>query len=84
MNPVVNVLLRIVAVFAATGLSVIGVGSLWDVNKWVSIGMAGTLGVATVIEALARGFLDDGRLTKQEINEAFAKVDKRQEKEKND
>ena len=84
MNPVLNVILRIIAVFAATGLSVIGVGSLWNVNKWVSIGMAGTLGVATVVEALARGFLDDGILTRKEINEAFAKVDKKQEKENND
>lgn len=77
MNPILNILLRIVAVFAATALSVIGVGSLFDVNKWVSMGMAGTLGVATVVEALARGFLDDGKLTTREINQAFAKVDKR-------
>ena len=77
MNPILNIFLRIVAVFAATGLSVIGVGALFEVNKWISMGMAGTLGVATVIEALARGFLDDGKLTTREINQAFAKVDKR-------
>ena len=39
--------------------------------------LAGTLGVATVVERLARGFLDDGKLTVSEINEAFKKVDKR-------
>jgi hypothetical protein len=38
--------------------------------------MAGILGVATVIEKLARSFLEDGKLTMSEINEAFAKVDK--------
>jgi hypothetical protein len=38
--------------------------------------MAGILGVATVIERLARAFLDDGKLTLDEINSAFAKVDK--------
>jgi hypothetical protein len=36
------------------------------------------LGVATVIEKLARSFLEDGKLTMEEINEAFAKVDKNQ------
>jgi hypothetical protein len=38
--------------------------------------MAGILGVASVIERLARAFLDDGKLTMDEINEAFSKVDK--------
>ena len=39
--------------------------------------MAGTLGVATVVEKLARGFLDDGKLTVSEINAAFTAVDKK-------
>jgi hypothetical protein len=30
-----------------------------------------------VVESLARSFLDDGKLTVAEINEAFAKVDKK-------
>jgi hypothetical protein len=38
--------------------------------------MAGILGVATVVERLARAFLDDGQLTMEEINQAFSKVDK--------
>jgi hypothetical protein len=38
--------------------------------------MAGILGVASVVERLARAFLDDGKLTMDEINEAFSKVDK--------
>jgi hypothetical protein len=38
--------------------------------------MAGILGVATVVEKLARSFLDDGKLTLEEINSAFSKVDK--------
>jgi hypothetical protein len=42
--------------------------------------MAGLLGVSTVVEALSRSFLQDGRLTRDEINDAFAKVDKRKEK----
>jgi hypothetical protein len=39
--------------------------------------LAGLLGVATVIERLARAFLDDGKLTLAEINEAFKSVDKK-------
>lgn len=72
-----NVLLRIVAVFAANGLGVIGAGSLVGIEVWQAAALAGGLGVATVIESLARAFLDDGKLTKEEINQAFSKVDKR-------
>jgi hypothetical protein len=39
--------------------------------------LAGLLGVATVIERLARAFLDDGRLSLAEINDAFKTVDKK-------
>ena len=39
--------------------------------------MAGTLGVASVVEKLARGFLDDGKLSVEEINAAFNSVDKK-------
>lgn len=39
--------------------------------------MAGIAGVATVVEGLARAFLDDGKLSVAEINEVFNKVDKK-------
>ena len=69
--------MRIVAVFASSGLSVIGAGSLFGLDVVTAAMMAGLLGVATVVESLARSFLDDGRLTTAEINEAFSKVDKK-------
>lgn len=72
-----NILARIVAVFAASGLSVIGAGAVVGISTTKAVILAGTLGVATVVERLARGFLDDGKLTATEINEAFKKVDKR-------
>ena len=68
---------RVVATFAASGLSVVGAGSLFGIEVWKSIALAGGLGVATVVEALSRAYLSDGKLTTAEINEAFAKVDKR-------
>lgn len=72
-----NILMRMVAVFASSGLSVIGAGSLFGLDVLTAAMMAGLLGVATVVESLARAFLDDGKLTSAEINEAFSKVDKK-------
>jgi hypothetical protein len=72
-----NILLRIIAVFAASGLSVIGAGSIVGIETYKAVILAGTLGVATVVERLARGFMDDGKLTVEEINSAFNSVDKK-------
>jgi hypothetical protein len=76
-----NILLRIIAVFAASGLSVIGAGAVVGISTAKAVILAGTLGVATVVEKLARSFLDDGKLTSVEINDAFAAVDKRAKKD---
>jgi hypothetical protein len=77
MKNLKNISMRMLAVFAASGLSVIGAGSLFGINALTAALIAGTLGVATVVESLARSFLDDGKLTMAEINEAFSKVDKK-------
>jgi hypothetical protein len=69
-----NILMRIIAVFAASGLSVIGAGAVVGISTFHAVVLAGTLGVATVVEKLARGFLDDGI---EEINNAFSAVDKK-------
>ncbi len=79
MNNLKNVFMRILAVFAATGLSVIGAGSLFGLDALTAAMVAGTVGVATVLESLARSFLDDGKLSTAEINQAFSKVDKKKE-----
>ena len=71
-----NIFLIIIAVFAASGLSVIGAGAVVGISTVTAVTMAGLLGVATVVERLARSFLDDGKLSADEINGAFAKVDK--------
>jgi len=72
-----NIMARIIAVFAASGLSIIGAGAVVGISTIKAVILAGTLGVATVVEKLARGFLDDGKLTVNEINDAFASVDKK-------
>jgi hypothetical protein len=74
---IANILMRIVATFAASGLGVIGAGTIAGVPVWKSVFMAGIAGVATVIEGLSRAFLDDGKLTTKEINAVFSRFDKK-------
>ena len=74
-----NIVFRIIAVFAASGLGVLGAGAVIGIDTIQAVSMAGLLGVATVVERLARAFLDDGKLTMDEINAAFSKVDKNSE-----
>ena len=82
----VNVLLRILATFAASGLGVIGAGTIAGVPVLKAVFMAGIAGVAVVVEGLSRAFLEDGKLSSSEINDVFNKVDKKapaKEKENN-
>ena len=74
-----SVMMRIVAVVAAEALGVIGGGSLVGIEVWQAAVLAGALGAARVLEALARFYLADGELSADEINQAFAKVDKKAE-----
>lgn len=66
-----DIIYRIVAVFVATALATIGTGSLVGVSIAQSALMAGAGAVAAVIERLARAFMDDGKLTIDEVNAAF-------------
>jgi hypothetical protein len=73
----VNVLFRILATFAASGLGVIGAGTIAGVPLLKAVFMAGIAGVAVVVEGLSRAFLEDGKLSHTEINDVFNKVDKK-------
>lgn len=75
MKSVKNILMRIVAVFAASGLGVIGAGAVAGVSTTKAMLVAGITAVAAVVEKLARAFMDDGKLTIDEINAAFSTVD---------
>jgi len=76
MKSLNNVLMRIVAVFAASGLGVIGAGAIAGISTIKAVTVAGLTAVAAVVEKLARAFMDDGKLTLDEINAAFSTVDK--------
>jgi hypothetical protein len=80
MTNVQNILMRIVATFAASGLGVIGAGAIAGIPVWKAVFIAGVGGVATVVEGLARAFLDDGKLSASEINDVFNKVDRKSKK----
>ena len=76
-NKVQTILSRIIAVFSASGLSVVGAGTIAGVQLWQAVLMAGIGGVATVVEGLSRAYLDDGRLTDAEVDAVFNAVDKK-------
>lgn len=71
MKKLNQVLLRILAAFAASGLGVIGAGALAGVQLWKAMLMAGVAAVATVVERLARLYLEDGNLSAKDIDVAF-------------
>jgi hypothetical protein len=56
-------------------MGTIGAGSIIGVELWKSASMAAILGVAIVLEGLARAYITDGKLDETEINEAFSKAD---------
>jgi hypothetical protein len=76
-----QITLRILAAFAASGLGVVGAGSIAGVPLWKATLMAGIGGVATVIERLARLYLDDGNLSAKDIDMAFGVIQKVQDTE---
>ena len=62
---------RMVATFVATALGVVGSGAIVGVDVATAALMAGVGACAVVLERLSRSFLDDGVLSKDEINAAF-------------
>lgn len=70
-----NVLMRIVAAFTASALGVIGAGAIAHISTIKAMAVAGLTATATIVEKLARGFMDDGKLSMDEINAAFAAID---------
>jgi hypothetical protein len=53
-----------------------GAGTIAGVPIWKAVFMAGIAGVAVVVEGLSRAFLDDGKLSLDEIDAVFSKVKK--------
>ena len=79
MKKLQDILSRMVAVFTVGALGTLGAGAIMGVETWVALSMAGVLAVASVAERLAREYLDDGKLTLDEINGAFSPFAKSEE-----
>jgi type IV secretory pathway TrbD component len=69
-----DILFRMIAVVIASVMGTIGAGTIIGVELWKSASMAAILGVAVVLEALARAYIVDGKLDDAEINESFGKA----------
>lgn len=74
-----DILVRIAATFVASALAVIGAGSIVGIDVWLSATLGGLLAVARVVEKLAIALLDDGKITRKEINMIFSQVVKLKE-----
>ncbi len=74
-----DIVSRMMAVFTVGALGTLGAGAVMGVETWVALSMAGLLAVASVAERLAREYLDDGKLTLDEINGAFSPFAKSEE-----
>lgn len=64
---------RILALFLVSALATVGAGAMLGIDVLTTAALAGILGVANVIEDLARGYLNDGELSEDEIDAAFVK-----------
>lgn len=71
---VIDISWRIVATFIASALAVIGAGSIIGIDVWMSAALGGLLAVAKVVEKLALAFLEDGKITRSEVNMIFSQV----------
>jgi hypothetical protein len=63
---------RIIALFVVSALTTIGAGAIIGIDTLQTAILAGVMGIANVVEDLARGYLNDGELSEDEINSAFA------------
>lgn len=82
-----DILARMVAVFIIGATTFISggavVGAMTDINisPAISAAMAGFAAVADVLVELARLFVGDGKITKDEVNQAFRKASTADKKE---
>jgi hypothetical protein len=62
---------RMLALFIVSALTTIGAGAIIGIDTIQTAILAGVMGIANVVEDLARGYLNDGELSDDEIDAAF-------------
>ena len=74
-----DVVFRSAALFLTMALPAIGAGAFAGVEPVNSAIIAGALGVSKVLTDLAKAFLDDGKLTQEEVDGVFKRANKKSE-----
>ena len=74
-----DVVLRSVALFMTMALPAIGAGAFAGVEPVNSAIIAGALGVSKVLTDLAKAFLEDGKLTQEEVDGVFKRSTQKSE-----
>ncbi len=62
---------RMLALFIVSALTTIGAGAIIGIDTVQTAILAGVMGIANVVEDLARGYLNDGELSEEEVDAAF-------------
>lgn len=76
MEQVKQIILRVIATFAANALGIVGAGAIAGIPIWKAAFIAGIGGVSQVVEKMARAYMDDGKLSIDEINQIFGDAKK--------
>jgi hypothetical protein len=79
LSVIKDVLFRSIALFMTMALPAIGAGAFAGVEPVNSALIAGALGVSKVLTDLAKAFLDDGKLTQEEVDAVFKRATKKSE-----
>jgi hypothetical protein len=74
-----DVIFRSIALFMTMALPAIGAGAFAGVEPVNSALIAGALGVSKVLTDLAKAFLEDGKLTQEEVDVVFKRAGKKSE-----
>ena len=74
-----DVVFRSIALFLTMALPAIGAGAFAGVEPVNSALIAGALGVSKVLTDLAKAFLEDGKLTQEEVDVVFKRANKKSE-----
>lgn len=88
MNLIKDIVGRMVAVFIIgaagfiSGGAVIGAVTDVQISPAISAAMAGFVAVMDVLVELARLYVGDGKLSREEVNQAFSKASKSDKEEK--
>lgn len=68
-----SIILRIAATFTYSAMAVIGSASLiGGIEPWKAALLSGVASTVSVLEKLARAYADDGKITAEELQAAFA------------